>query len=245
MRLIMRLLQQLLRRQRHLQFSSGPVTLRQALGRGFADSRSFDLAIAQLQQNLKEAKSSFEKSQIYEELGTVYYYQGYLLQPNGLAKYDLALVQKSVEAYEQTIPQSRSPYLYGNLGWGYYLLEKYEQSLESSLKALALQPKLVYVRMNLGLTYLRMKQHEKSFETYSNFIELAQFSDYEGAIRDLKELSRDSSQYPFATFITGYLYMESKNYYYARQYFKDFLNRWSGNMKWRNQARQFLEQMSS
>ena len=239
------LLQDLLKRQRQLQFSSVPVTLRQALSRGFADVRSFELAIEQLQQNLKEAKSSLEKSQVYEELGTVYYYQGYHLQPDGLAKYDLTLVQKSIDAYEKTIPQLRGPYLYGNLGWGYYLLEKYDKSLENSLKALALHPKLIYVHMNLGLTYLRMNQYEKSFETYERFIDYATFSDHEGAIRDLKELTRDSSQYPFALFITGYLYMKAKKYYYARRYFKEFFIKWNGSPKWKNQVHQFLEQMSS
>ncbi|MDP7157379.1 MAG: hypothetical protein QF922_04060, partial [SAR324 cluster bacterium] len=70
-------------------------------GRGLFNTRRFSEAVAVFQEGLRHAKIPEQRGSLFQEIGTTYYYQGYHLQPNGLAEYDLRMVQKSVDAYEQ------------------------------------------------------------------------------------------------------------------------------------------------
>ena len=141
------------------------------VAKGLFNSRAFEDAIAILEQGLETEESGARRGQIYQELGTTYYYQGYELQPDGLARYDLPLVRKSVEAYEKAAPFSSNPYLFGNLGWGYYLLAEYEKAIEYGEQALQLAPSLNYVRMNLGITYLRLGELQDSLDSYASILD--------------------------------------------------------------------------
>ena len=215
------------------------------VAKGLFNSRAFEDAIDILEQGLEVEESVTKRSQIYQELGTTYYYKGYELQPDGLARYDLPLVRKSVEAYEQAAPYSSNPYLFGNLGWGYYLLAEYERAIEYGEQALQLAPSLNYVRMNLGITYLRLGELQDSLDSYASILDYRpDRTEYEGGIRDLQELIREfPGQYPFGHFLLGYLFQMQGNYPSAQDAYTRYLKE-SYIPYWQAQARHQLNEMS-
>lgn len=194
-------------------------------GRGLSNAREFEEALQTFREGLYYAESSRQLGNLHQEIGTTYYYQGYHLQPNGLAEYDLQLVRKSVEAYEEASAYMVNPYLFGNLGWGYYLLGDYGRSIDNSQRALAIDPTLNYVRMNLGITYLRTGDYRDSFEAYESILHFNPDGlEYEGGIRDLLELERESpGRYPFIRFVLGYIYLKQERFVPARQHLQEFL----------------------
>ncbi len=216
-------------------------------GKGFFSSKQHTEAINALKNGLKEAKLSQEKGVILQEMATIYYYQGYQLQPDGLAKYDLDLVRQSVETYEQAQQYIQDPYLYGNLGWGYYLLADYKKSIHYSKKALKLNPQLSYVQMNMGIAYLRTHDYHESFQAYESLLHQSpQTIDYMGGLRDLEELVRDfKGQYPFAHFIFGYIYYRQENYQKAQQAWNHFLKQPFPDRYWKQKTHQMLKKMQS
>lgn len=215
------------------------------IGRGLHNLRQHPEAIESLQEGLQETHFPQELGVLYQELATIYYFQGYQLQPNGLAKYDLDLVQKSIEAYTQAEKYIQDPYLYGNMGWGYYLLGDYDRAIHYSLKALAMSEQLSYVRMNLGITYLRTHNYSKAFESYQELLQHDPNTiDYLGGLRDLEELDRDhDGQYPFVHFIRGYIYFHQENYYKAQEAWKIFLNQPFPDPSWKQRTQKFMEKM--
>ena len=104
------------------------------------EAREFEEALSTLNDSIYFAETPQELEKIYQDLGTVYYYKGYKLQPNGLANYNINDVRDSVKSYEKALRYGEDPFLFGNLGWGYYLLGDYNSSIESSLKALKIKP---------------------------------------------------------------------------------------------------------
>ena len=219
----------------------------QLVGRGFFNLRQYTKAIEVLKNGLKETIDPHVRGVLYQEIATIYYYQGYQLQPDGLAKYDLNMVRKSVEAYQYAQQYIEDPYLYGNLGWGYYLLDDYERAVFYGEKALQLNKDLSYVRMNMGITYLRMHNYRKAFESYQGLLQLAPHSiDYIGGLRDLEELSRDfPGQYPFVHFIIGYIYYHQENFLRARQAWKVFLNQPFPDQSWKQKTQQMLSNVKN
>jgi len=144
-------------------FGEGPTDYYALTARGLFEAREFESALSTLNDGLHYAETPAQLEKIYQDLGTVYYYKGYKLQPNGLAQYDLDAVRNSVESYEIALDYGEDPYLYGNLGWGYYLLGDYSSSITNSRRALALKPELNYARMNLAIVHLRKGDYELSF----------------------------------------------------------------------------------
>ena len=140
------------------------------VGRGMHNLRRHSEALEALQSGLRETQDPQELGLLYQEIATIYYFEGYKLQPDGLAKYDKVLVRKSVDAYLQALQYIEDPFIYGNLGWGYYLLEDYEQAVYYGEKALQLDARLSYVRMNMGITYLRMNDYQNAFDAYDTSI---------------------------------------------------------------------------
>ena len=124
------------------QFGDSPTDYYALIGRGLFEAREFEEALSTLNDGLHYADSPEQMEQLYQDLGTVYYFKGYKLQPNGLAHYDHNAVRNSVESYEIALRYGEDPYLYGNLGWGYYLLGDYSSSISNSRRALALKPGL-------------------------------------------------------------------------------------------------------
>lgn len=217
-------------------------------GRGLFNTRRFPEAVTVFQEGLLHAKTPEQRGSLFQEIGTTYYYQGYHLQPNGLAEYDLHMVQKSVDAYKQAIRYTEEgAYLYGNLGWGYYLLEDYDRAVEHGQRALALDPKLNYVRMNLGITFLRQHRYSESFQAYESILRFNPDAlEYEGGIRDLLELERERpGRYPFIPFILGFIYKKQERYALAHEQLERFLARPFPEAFWKSQARRLLQEMSA
>ena len=216
-------------------------------GRGLFNTRRFNEAIAVFQEGLRHTKTPEQRGSLFQEIGTTYYYQGYHLQPNGLAEYDLRMVQKSVDAYEQAIRHTEGPYLYGNLGWGYYLLEDYDHAVEYGQRALAMDPKLNYVRMNLGITFLRQHHYSESFQAYESILRFDPDAlEYEGGLRDLLELEREHpGHYPFIPFILGFIYKKQERYALAHKQLGHFLSRPFPDSFWKSQARRLLQEMGA
>jgi tetratricopeptide (TPR) repeat protein len=215
-------------------------------GRGLFNVRKFDEAIATYQEGLHYAESPEHFGELFRELGTAYYYKGYQLQADGLAKYDLKLVNNSIESYLQAEKFTSGPYLYGNMGWGFYLLEDFEKSVEYSERALVLDPTLVYVRMNLGISYLHMDEYSKAFLAYQSIRSFEpEFEEYDGGIRDLKELKiKYPSGYPFTDFILGFILMEQGRFHDSRNALLSFVNSSFAGSSWKLKAQEMIRMMA-
>ena len=214
-------------------------------GKGFFNARRFDEAISTYQAGLLHASSSRQLGELYRELGTAYYYKGYRLQPDGLAKYDLPLVKDSVESYLKAELHTQGPYLFGNMGWGYYLLEDFELAVKYCQLALDLDSSLVYVRMNLGITYIRMKEYARSFDAYQSIVQFVPDpSEYDGGMRDLKELQLQyPSRYPFTIFILGFILKQQGKYFESRKMLQSFTKSFFPDSAWKSKAASMLLQM--
>ena len=226
-------------------FKDGPTDNYALIARGLFEAREFDDALSTLNNSIKFAENSQELEKIYQDLGTVYYYRGYKLRPNGLANYDISDVKKSVQSYEMALKYGEDPYLYGNLGWGYYLLENFSSSIENSIKALNLRPELNYVRMNLGIAYLKKGNHEMSFSAYASILKYdPQPEEYEGGIRDLMELQMKSpGSFPFSDFVLGQLFWQQGLYKKSQYSLRKFILQKFNKKIWKERANLMLEKM--
>ena len=226
-------------------FEEGPTDYYALTARGLFEAREFDSALSILIDGLNYAKTTAQLGRIYQDIGTIYYYKGYKLQPNGLAFYDLKDVQKSIESYETALLYGEDPYLYGNLGWGYYLIGDYSSSVTNSRRALALKPELNYARMNLGLVYLKKGNYELTFTTYASLLQnKPQIEEYEGGIRDLQELQIEfPDAYPFINFVLGQLYWQQGRHKEAHVAWRKFLNQNFPKSLWKDRTRSLLKKM--
>ena len=228
-------------------FGDTPTDYYALIGRGLFEAREFEEALSTLNNGLHYAESPEQMEQLYQDLGTVYYFKGYKLQPNGLARYDLNDVRDSVKSYEMALSFGEDPYLYGNLGWGYYLLGDYSTSIESSLHALALKPELNYVRMNLGIAYLIKGDYELAFSSYASLQQhIPELDEYEGGIRDLLELQQEfPGLYPFINFVMGQLYWQQGRHKEAKVAWQKFLNQNFPEPFWHDSALLLLKKMET
>ena len=226
-------------------FGKGPTDYYALTARGLFEAREFESALSTLNDGLHYAETPSQLEKIYQDLGTVYYYKGYKLQPNGLARYDLDDVRNSVEAYESALLYGEDPYLYGNLGWGYYLLGDYSSSIASSRHALALKPGLNYARMNLGIVHLKQGDYELAFATYASLLQNnPQLDEYEGGIRDLQELQLEfPGHYPFTNFVLGQLYWQQGRHKEAHATWQKFIKQNFPLRLWKDRARMLLNKM--
>ena len=229
------------------QFRKGPTNYYALIGKGLFEAREFEDALSTLNDGLHYAESTEQVEQLYKDLGTVYYYKGYKLQPNGLALYDLNAVRNSVFSYEMALRFGEDPYLYGNLGWGYYLLGDYSSSIESSLSALKLNPELNYVRMNLGIAHLKNGNFEKAFTAYDSLEQRSlELDEYEGGIRDLLELQQEfPGLYPFSNFVLGQLYLQHGRHKKAQIALQKFVSQKFAESFWLDQASLLLKKLET
>jgi len=227
------------------QFGGSQTDYYSLIARGLFEAREFEEAISTLNDSKYFAETSQEFEKIYQELGTIYYYRGYKLQPNGLANYDINDVRLSVKSYEIALTYGEDPYLFGNLGWGYYLLGNYNLSIKNSLKALTLNPALNYARMNLGIAYLKRRDYKLSFLTYESLeINSPSFDEYEGGLRDLMELQMNyPGLYPFTNFVIGQLYLQQGLYVKAQNAFQKFITKPFPNKIWQERTLSLLKKM--
>ena len=229
------------------QFRQGPTDYYALIARGLFEAREFEEAVSTLNESIHFAETPEEFEKIYQDLGTVYYYRGYKLRPDGLANYNIKYVRDSVRSYEIALKYGEDPYLYGNLGWGYYLLKDFSLSIENSLQALNLNPELNYVRMNLGIAYLKSGDYEMSFSAYSSLLKFNPEPDeYEGGIRDLMELQMESPGLnPFTNFVIGHLYWQQGFYKKSQSALQKFIYEQFPHQIWKDRARFLLQRMIS
>jgi len=216
-------------------------------GRGLFEAREFDEALTTLKEGIYYAESPEQIEHLYQDLGTVHYYKGYKLQPDGLAQYDLKDVRNSVESYENALRFGEDPYLYGNLGWGYYLLGDYVSSVDNSLKALAMNPELNYARMNLGIAHIKQGTYKRAYAAYESLLKYSpEHDEYEGGIRDLMELQLEfPGVYPFSNFVLGQLYKHQGRNMETSEAIHKFLRQNFPLAYWNHKARSLLSEIES
>ena len=228
-------------------FRGGPTDYYALTGRGLFEAREYDEALTTLKEGLYYAESPEQMEQLYQDLGTVHYYKGYKLQPDGLAQYVLKDVRNSIESYENALRYSEDPYLYGNLGWGYYLLGDYSSSVDNSLKALAMKPELNYARMNLGIAYIKQGAYKSAYNVYESLLKYSpEHNEYEGGMRDLMELQQEFPEvYPFSNFVLAQLYKQQGRNMEANEALHKFLSQNFPVAYWHHKARSLIRKMES
>lgn len=216
-------------------------------GYGLSRLGDYNAAVEVFQRGIRATWRPEKLADLYQGLANAHYYQGYKLQPDGLARYDLYFVRKSMEAYEQSVGYQPRPIAYGNVGWMHFLLGDYEQAERYSRQALSADSGLEYVRLNLGLIYLMQERVYKAFEAYRGIIRRDPPKEvYLGGINDLREVIRDNpGRYPFAFLMVGLLSLKQGDYGAAR----DALNRFQANpivgQSWRGLARRLVRDMNT
>jgi tetratricopeptide (TPR) repeat protein len=216
-------------------------------GYGLSRMGDYTRAVEVFERGIGQAHRPEKLADLYQGLANAHYYEGYRLQPDGLARYDLYFVRKSTEAYEQSLRFQPRPVSYGNLGWMYFLLGDYERSSEFSRRALEMDSSLEYVRLNLGLTYLMQGKDYDAFDVYRTVIRRNPPDDvFMGGINDLREVLRDHpGREPFAHLIVALLALKRGDYTQAR----DSLVRFNANpgvgQAWRGLAQRLLRDMDA
>ena len=228
-------------------FRGGPTDYYALTGRGLFEAREYDEALTTLKEGLYYAESPEQMEQLYQDLGTVHYYKGYKLQPDGLAQYVLKDVRNSIESYENALRYGEDPYLYGNLGWGYYLLGDYASSIDNSLKALAMNPELNYARMNMGIAYIKQGTYKSAYDAYESLLKYSpEHDEYEGGMRDLMELQQEfPGVYPFSNFVLAQLYKQQGRNMEANEALHKFLRQNFPVAYWQRKARSLISKMES
>ena len=211
-------------------------------GYGLTTLGDFERAVEILQEGIATTSDELRLGELYQALATTYYFQGYQLQKDRLATYDLELVRLSAEAYEKSIRYSPQILSYGNLGWAYFLLGDYRRAEHNSLRALSYDETLEYVRLNLGLIHLVQDRHRRAFAAYRHVALQRPAGDvYLGGINDLRELLRDNpGRYSFAHLIIGYLNLHKGDLPETRRHLREYLNRSDAGDPWRQLAQQWL-----
>jgi tetratricopeptide (TPR) repeat protein len=216
-------------------------------GYGLSRMGDYSRSVEMFQRGVDRTDQPERLADLYQGLANAHYYQGYRLQPDGLAKYDLYYVRKATEAYEKSVRYQPRPVSYGNLGWMYFLLGDYGRAERSSRRALDMDPSLEYVRLNLGLTYLMEDRVYDAFDVYRSVIRSDPPDDvFMGGINDLREVLRDHPQRkPFAYLMVGMLAVKEGDYTRAR----DALTRFNASPlvgpSWRNLAQRLLQDMDA
>ncbi|MEE8436360.1 MAG: tetratricopeptide repeat protein [bacterium] len=194
-------------------------------GYGLSGLGDYKNSVKVFEKGVEKTTAPEKLADLYQGLANAHYYKGYVHQKDGLAKYDMELVQKSLKAYERALAFQPRPISYGNLGWMYFLVKDYEKASEYSRRALSMNPGLEYVQLNLGLVYMMQQKVYDAYLVYNNFLRRNPSKDtYRGGINDLREVIRDNpGRYPFAYLFVGMLSLKQGNYGLAR----DSLNRFS------------------
>ena len=156
-------------------------------------------------------------------------------------------VRNSIESYEKALNYGEDPYLYGNLGWGYYLLGDYASSVNNSLKALAMNPELNYARLNLGIAYIKKDAYKSAYDAYESLLKYSpEHEEYEGGMRDLKELQQEfPGVYPFSNFVLAQLYKHQGRNMEANEALHKFIRQNFPVAYWHQKAHALIRRMES
>ena len=101
--------------------------------------------------------------------------------------------------------------------------------------------------MNLGIAQLKTGNYELAFSAYAS---LKQYSpgleEYEGGIRDLRELQQEfPGLHPFSNFIMGLLYFQQSRHKEARTAWQIFVSQNFSEPVWQHRALLLLKKMET
>ena len=212
--------EKLLRRYgRYGPFFSSDLDVNIISGYGLSGLGDYQNSVKVFEKGVENTSVPEKLADLYQGLANAHYYKGYVYQKDGLAKYDMKLVRKSLKAYEQALAYQARPISYGNLGWMYFLVKDYEKAAAYSRRALSMNPGLEYVQLNLGLVYMMQHRVYDAYQVYERFLRRNPSKDtYRGGINDLREVIRDNpAGYPFAYLFVGMLALKQGDYGLARE----------------------------
>jgi tetratricopeptide (TPR) repeat protein len=140
------------------------------------DAKRYDESIQTAIAFLKETPND---SNIQEQLAFAY---------SGEKNYPMAL-----KTYQSVInADPKNPTSWGNYGWLEYLAGNIKDAIGFSLKALSLNPKLAYVKYNLGLYYAVSGNESMAIQTYNDGFTIASQDDTLNAMPDLKKAIKEN-----------------------------------------------------
>lgn len=94
----------------------------------------------------------------------------------------------AVAQYEKALERDKNdPYTWGNMGWSLFGAEQYDKALEVSRKALGIDPKLIYVRLNVGLIYAAQDKWQDSQKEYKEAIKSTSLLELRAGIKDVRD----------------------------------------------------------
>ena len=237
----------LLRYGRYGPFFNSDLDVNIISGYGLSGLGDYKNSVKVFEKGVGKTTAPGKLADLYQGLANTHYYKGYVHQKDGLAKYDMKLVLKSLKAYEQALAFQPRPISYGNLGWMYFLVKDYEKAGEYSRRALSMNPAMEYVQLNLGLIYMMQQRVYDAYTVYQNFLRRNPSKDtYRGGINDLREVIRDNpGRYPFAYLFVGMLSLKQGDYGLARDSLKRFRTMPFVGQFWREIADRKLQQMDN
>ena len=227
--------------------SPGDLDYRITSGYGLSRLGDYEQSVQVFNTALESTADGLIRAELLRGLANTHYNQGYHLQPDGLATYDLAFVRKAAAVYEEALKLQPLPIVYGNLGWMYFLLEKYDQAVSYGYHALEMDDSLHYVRLNIGLTLLMQNRIPESFSLYREVIARNPPKEvYLGGITDLREVVRDKpGKQPFAYLMLGILAAQQGDYPLARDALNRFIPSPYVGDNWKQLAQRILKSMST
>ncbi len=132
-----------------------------------------------------------------------------------------------------------------SIGWEYYLLGEYEESIEYSRKALEFDSTLSLLKFNLGLAQLAKGDLEDALSTYQKALKDEKSSKVlESAIKDLFMLLDQQKSLSFVHFILGSVFISQNLDYAAFLEFKNYLDQ-SPDGIWQNAASKKIDSLKS
>ena len=90
-----------------------------------------------------------------------------------------------------------------------------------------------------------MKEYARAFEAYKSIVQFVpDSSEYDGGMRDLKELQLQyPSRYPFTIFILGFILKQQGKYFESRKMLQSFTKSFFPDSAWKNKAASMLLQL--
>jgi len=151
--------------------------------------------------------------------GTAYYRLAQIYSNKGQHQLAVDLYRKAAE-----VSPDLAAICWGNIGWEYYLMMNYSESLKASEKALSMNPNLTYIRYNIGLFYLVRGEMESAVEEYQNAIKSdSNFKAFDRAINDLFRLAKQELHLSEIHYILGILFKERGWHYEAWEQWNKYI----------------------
>jgi WD40 repeat protein/Tfp pilus assembly protein PilF len=166
----------------------------------------------------------------------VWYYMGD--EYWGKGEYD-----KANDAYNRVLNlEPKEDMSLNNFGWNLYLKENYEVALAYFFKAIENDSGDFYAQFNIALTYMALKDFEKSYNYYIYIIKKLKPEKSLMAIGivDVEELMKKNPSMIFTYLIRGILKKETGALQQAKEDIVKFIKEYDGSAKWKKIAKELL-----